>query len=131
MFTNVNIHGPIETDPYYRIEQDVEVMLDNVQNIHRIRHAFQTLEGVEIGSLTPIIRGTSSYLPAIEKARRDAIENAQEEAQALARAMNVVLGEPVYVAEEIEYPTFTGFEAPVETEIIVSVTIFFEMIYKK
>lgn len=131
MFTNVNVHEPIESDPYYRIEQDIEVALDNIQNIHRIRQAFQTLEGVEIGSLTPVISGMSSYGPAIENARRDAIKNAKEEAQALAREMNVVLGEPIYVAEEIQYPTFTGFEAPVETEVVVLVTIFFEMIYKK
>lgn len=127
---NLNTLQPIEDDPYYRVEQDIQVWLKNVDDINVIKEKFM-LTGIQIGSITPIISEASDYTPAIEKARRDAMNNAQEEAHALAAAAGVKLGEPIYMTENIVYPTYTGYETSQESEITVTVTIFYMMIYKK
>ena len=74
---------------------------------------------------------TADFKPAIKKARADAIENAKEEAKALASDMGVILGEPIFISENITYPTYSGYETSEEAEITVSVSIYYAMTYKK
>lgn len=127
---NLNTLQPIEEDPYYRVEQDIQVWLRNVDDIGIAKEKFM-LTGIQVGSITPLINKVSDYTPAIEKARSDAIKNAQEEADALANAAGVKLGEPIYITESILYPTYTGYETSGESEITVTVIIFYNMIYRK
>jgi len=127
---NLNTLQPIEGDPYYRVEQDIQVWLKNVEDINKAKEKFM-LSGIQIGSITPIISEASDYTPAIEKARKDAIKNAKDEASALAQAVGVMLGEPIYITENIVYPTYTGYETSGESEITVSVAIYYALIYKK
>jgi len=129
--TNINSLEPIEGDPYYRIEQDIQIWLKGVKNINKVKEGYLLIEGVQIGSVTPVIAETSNYTPAVMKARKDAVRNAKEEAEALASEMNVKVGEPVYITENIVYPTYTGYETSEESEIFVSVTIYYEIIRKK
>ncbi|UCG93047.1 MAG: SIMPL domain-containing protein [candidate division WOR-3 bacterium] len=127
---NLNTLQPIEEDPYYRVEQDIQVWLKNVDDINIAKEKFM-LTGIQIGSITPLINEVSDYTPAIEKARSDAVKNAQEEANALANAAGVKLGEPIYITESILYPTYTGYETSGESVITVTVIIFYNMIYRK
>jgi len=131
ILTNLNTLEPIEEDPYFRVEQDIQIWLKNVKDINRTKEKYLLIDGVQVGSVTPVIGETSDYAPAIVKARKDAIKNAKLEAKALASEMDVLLGEPIYITEDIIYPTYTGYEASNESEITVSVTIFYGMIYKK
>lgn len=131
VLTNLNTLEPIEEDPYYRVEQDVQIWLKNVKDINKTKEKYLLIEDVQIGSVTPIIGETSDYAPAIAKARKDAIKNAKEEAKALAAEMDVMLGEPIYITENIIYPTYTGYEAVEQSEVTVSVTIYYVIIYKK
>ena len=131
VLTNLNTLEPIEEDPYFRVEQDVQIWLKNVKDINKTKEKYLLIEGVQIGSVTPVIGETSDYAPAIVKARKDAIKNAKLEAKALASEMDVLLGEPIYITEDIVYPTYTGYETSNESEITVSVTISYRMIYKK
>jgi uncharacterized protein YggE len=131
VLTNINSLEPIEEDPYYGIEQDIQVWLHNVKNIDKAKEQFLLIDGVSIGSLVPIIGEAADYTPAITKARKDAVKNAKEQAQALAHEMGVILGELLYVAEDITYPTYTGYETSSDSEILVSVTIYYEMISEK
>jgi uncharacterized protein YggE len=131
VITNLNVLPPIAGDQYYRVEQDIQIWFKGITDINKAKEKFLLIEGIQIGSLTPIISEASEYTPAIAKARKDAVKNAREEAQALAAEIGVSLGEPFYVHENIEYPTYAGYEASGESEIIVSVTIYYQMIYKK
>lgn len=131
VLTNLNRVQPIEGDLYYRVEQDIEVWLKKIDDINEATETFLLIDGVQIGSTMPIISEVSEYKPAITKARKDAIRNAQEEAEALASEMGVSLGEPFYVTENIAYPTYAGYEVSDESEISVSVTIYYAIIYKK
>ncbi len=131
VLTNVNTLQPIEGDEYYRVEQDIQIWLRGIENINKVKEAFLLLNNVQIGSITPVISETSDYTPAIIKARKDALMNAKEEANALAAEVGVLLGEPVYITESIVYPTYTGYETSDESEITVSVTIYYEIMYKK
>lgn len=131
VLTNLNTLEPIEGDPYFRVEQDIQIVLKNVSDINKAKEKYLLLSGVQIGSVTPVISEKSDYAPSIEKARKDAIKNAKEEAKALAAETGVILGEPIYISENILYPTFTGAETAEESEITVSVTICYEMIYMK
>jgi len=126
-----NTLQPIERDLYHRVEQDIQVWLKKIDDINTAKETFLLIDGVQIGSITPIISEASEYKPAIMRARKDAIRNATEQAQALASEMNVVLGEPIYVTEDITYPTYSGYEVSGVSEISVSVTIYYAMIYKK
>jgi uncharacterized protein YggE len=130
ILVNLNTLQPIEGDPYYRVEQDIEVFLTDVEDVNQAKEKFM-LSGIQIGSITPIISEASDYIPAIEMARNDAIKNAREEAKALADAAGVKLGEPIYITENIAYPTYTGYETAVESEITVTVSIYYEMKYKR
>ncbi len=131
VITNFNVLPPSDGDQYYRVEQDIQIWLRRIKDINKAKEKFLLIEGIQIGSLTPIISQASEYAPAIAKARKDAVKNARKEAQALASEIDVLLGEPIYVTENIEYPTYTGYEASGESEIIVSVSIFYQMTYKK
>jgi uncharacterized protein YggE len=131
VLTNINTLEPIEEDPYYGIEQDIQIWLHNVKNINKIKEQFLLIDGVSIGSVVPVIGETADYAPAINKARKDAVKDAKVQAQALADEMGVILGEMLYVAENITYPTYTGYETASESEVIVSITIYYEMLYKK
>lgn len=131
ILTNLNTLEPIEEDLYFRVEQDIQIWLKNVKDINKTKEKYLLIDGVQIGSVIPVIGETSDYAPAIVKARKDAIKNAKLEAKALASEMDVLLGEPIYITEDIIYPTYTGYEASNESEITVSVTIFYGMIYKK
>ncbi len=131
VLTNLNSLEPIEGDPYYRVEQDIQIWLKKVKDINKIKETYLLIEGVQIGSATPVISETSDYTPAIIKARKDAVGNAKQEAEALASEMRVVLGEPIYITENIVYPTYTGYETSEESHITVSVTIYYEMIRQK
>lgn len=129
--TNLNSMEPIEDDPYFRIEQDIQVSLKNVKDINKAKEMFLLIDGVQIGSATPVISGTSDYGPAVGKARKDAVAAAKEEAKALATEIGVMLGELVYVTEDITYPVYDGYETAEEATVTVLVTIHYEMIYKK
>jgi uncharacterized protein YggE len=131
IMTNLNTLEPIEGDPYYRVEQDIQVWLKKVKDISKVKEKFLLLEDVQIGSATPVISETAEFEPAIKKARKDAIKNAKKEAKALAKETGVLLGEPVYITENITYPTYTGYESAEESQIVVTVTIYFEMTYRK
>lgn len=131
VLTNLNRLQPIEGDLYYRVEQDIDVLLTKIDDINKAKETFLLIDGVQIGSITPIINEMSEYKPAIVKARKDAIRNAWEEAETLASEMGVSLGEPFYVTENIVYPSYAGYEASGESEISVFVTIYYPMIYKK
>jgi uncharacterized protein YggE len=131
VLTSRNTLEPIEGDPYYRVEQDIQVWLNNVKDINKIKETYLLIDGVQIGSCTPVISETADYGPAIKKARATALKNAKEEAKTLAADLNIVLGEPVFISENITYPTYTGYETSEQAEITVSVTIFYSMNYKK
>lgn len=131
VITNLNVLPPIEGDQYYRVEQDIQIWLKGIKDINKAKEKFLLIEGIQIGSLTPIISEVMEYTPAITKARKDAVKNAREEAQALAAEIGVSLGEPFYIHENIEYPTYAGYETSGDAEIIVSVTIYYQMIYRK
>lgn len=131
VLTNRNTMEPIEGDPYYRVEQDIQIWLKNVKDINKIKETYLLIDGVQIGSCTPVINKTADLSPAIKKARADALTSAKEEAQALASDMGVILGEPIFISENITYPTYTGYETSEEAEIIVFVTIYYAMTYKK
>jgi uncharacterized protein YggE len=131
VLTSRNTMEPIEGDPYYRVEQDIQISLKDVKDINKIKEAYLLIDGVQVGSCTPVISQTANYSPAIKKARADALKNAKEEAQALAADMEVLLGEPIFISENITYPTYAGYETSEEAEIIVSVVIYYAMIYKK
>ncbi|KPJ71965.1 hypothetical protein AMJ52_07890 [candidate division TA06 bacterium DG_78] len=131
VLTNINTLEPIEEDPHYGIEQDIQIWLHKVKNINKIKEQFLLIDGVSIGSVVPIIDEIADYAPAIKKARKDAVKNANEQAQALASEMHVILGALLYAAEDITYPTYTGYETSSESDVIVSVTVYYEMLYKK
>jgi len=131
VLTNLNTLEPIEGDPYYRIEQDIQIFLANIDDIDKAKEQFLLISGTSIGSVTPIISESADYSPAVREARAKAVDNAKSEAKALAEAIGVLLGEPLYVSEDIVYPTFTGYETYEETQVTVYVTMIYEMIYKK
>lgn len=131
VLTNLNFLEPIEGDPYYRIEQDIQIFLTGVGDINKTKEHFLSINGASIGSVTPIVSASADYSPAIKEAREKAVLNAKAEATALAEAVDVVLGEPIFVSEEIVYPTFTGYETYEEAMVTVYVTMVYEMIYKK
>jgi len=131
VLTNLNLLEPIEEDPYYRVEQDIQIWLKDVSDINKVKEGYLLIEGVQIGSVTPIIAEMNDYTPAIEKARKDAISSAKKEAHALASELGVILGEPVYITENIIYPSYSGYESAEESNITVSVTLCYEIIYKK
>lgn len=129
--TNLNSMEPVEDDPYFRIEQDIQVSLKNVKDINKAKEMFILIDGVQIGSATPLVSSTSDYAPAVAKARKDAVAAAKDEARALADEIGVTLGEPVYVTENVTYPVYEGYETGEEPNITVLVTIHYEMINKK
>ncbi|MGB3341925.1 MAG: SIMPL domain-containing protein [bacterium] len=131
VLTSRNTMEPIEGDPYYRVEQDIQISLKDVKDINKIKETYLLIDGVQVGSCTPVISRTANYNPAIKKARANALKNAKEEAQALAADMEVMLGEPIFISENITYPTYAGYETSEEAEIIVSVVIYYAMTYKK
>jgi uncharacterized protein YggE len=131
VLTNINTLEPIEDDPYYRIEQDIQVSLKNVKDINKAKEKYLLIDGVQIGSVTPVIGEVSDYAPAIAQARTSAVKNAKEEARALASEVGVVLGEPLYITEQILYPTYTGYETAEDADITVSVTIYYSITLKK
>lgn len=131
VLTNLNTLEPIEEDPYYAFEQDIQVWLKKVKDINKVKEQFLLIDGVQIGSLTPIIKEAANYAPAIKKARKDAIKNAQEQAKALASEVGVILGDLFYITENITYPTYSGYETVTESDVTVSVTMYYEMIYKE
>ncbi len=131
VLTSRNTMEPIEGDPYYRVEQDIQISLKNVKDISKIKETYLLIDGVQIGSCTPVIPENADYSPAIKKARITALKNAKEEAQALAAEMDVMLGEPIFISENITYPSYTGYETSEQAEIIVSVGIYYAIIYKK
>lgn len=106
-----------------------------MKDINKIKEKFLLISGVQIGSVTPLVSETTDYTTAIGEARKDAIRNAKGEANALASAMNVMLGEPVFITENITYPYYTGCGTTCGTssegEITVTVTIYFNIIYQK
>ena len=102
-----------------------------MKDINKVKEQFLLIDGVQIGSLTPIIKEAANYAPAIKKARKDAIKNAQEQAKALASEVGVILGDLLYITENITYPTYSGYETVTESDVTVSVTMYYEMIYKK
>ena len=130
VLTNISTVPPIETDPYYRVNQDLQVTLRNVKDINKVKEKFLLIGRIQIGTVTPIVKDKLSYEPAIEEARTSAIENAKKEANSLAAGMNVILGEPVYITESITYPYYAGYEAG-DNGLLVSVTVWYEMIYKR
>ncbi|UCC11835.1 MAG: SIMPL domain-containing protein [candidate division WOR-3 bacterium] len=129
--TNLNTLEPIENDPYFRVEQDIQILLYKVMDINKAKEQFLMIDGVQIGSVNPIMGEMSDYRPAIAEARQTAVKNAEDAATALAIEMNVVLGEPVYVAEHVTYPSAAGYEGSMTGQIIVTVTVCYEMIRKK
>jgi uncharacterized protein YggE len=131
VLTNVNVLEPIEDDPYYRIEQDIQIFLTNVDAIEKAKEKFLSIMGTSIGSATPVIGESADYGPAVKEARNKAVSNAKTEAKELAQAVGVILGEPLYVSEDIIYPTYTGYETYEEANVTVYVTMVYEMIYKK
>ena len=128
---NLNTLEPIENDPYYRVEQDIQILLHNVKDINKAKEQFLMIEGVQIGSVNPVMGELSDYTTAIARARQTAVRNATDAATALAVEMNVVAGEPVYVAEHITYPSAQGYEGSTTSQIIVTVTVCYEMIKRK
>lgn len=128
---NLNTLEPIENDPYYRVEQDIQILLHKVMDINKAKEQFLMIDGVQIGSVNPVMGEMSDYTPAIAQARQTAVKNAEDAATALAVEMNVVLGEPVYVAEHVTYPSAPGYEGSMTSQIIVTVTVCYEMIRKK
>jgi uncharacterized protein YggE len=131
VLTNINVLEPIEDDPYYRIEQDIQLFLTNIDDIDKTKEKFLSIAGTSIGSVTPVIGESADYGPAVREARTKAVGNAKTEAKELADAIGVLLGEPLYVSEDIIYPTYTGYETYEETSVTVYVTMIYEMIYKK
>ena len=49
----------------------------------------------------------------------------------LAAEMEVLLGDPIFISENIVYPAYTGYETSEEAEIVVSITIYYGIVYKK
>ena len=131
VLTNRNTMEPIEGDPYYRVEQDIQISLKNIKDINKIKETYLLIDGVQIGSCTPVISQNADYSTGIKKARADALKNAKEEAKALAADMEVMLGEPIFISENITYPDYTGYETSEEAEIIVTVNIYYAITYKK
>lgn len=122
---------PIEGDPYFRVEQDIQIWLKNVKDINKIKETYLLIDGVQIGSATPVIDESADCSPAIKKARVDALKNAKREAKELAAEMEVLLGDPIFISENIVYPAYTGYETSEEAEIVVSITIYYGIVYKK
>lgn len=131
ILTNLNTLEPIEGDPYFRIEQDIQIFLANIDDIDKAKEHFLLIDNTSIGSVIPIISESADYGPAVSEAREKAVHNAKAEAKALANAVGVILGEPLYVLEDIVYPTFTEYETYEEANVTVYVTISYEMIYKQ
>jgi len=131
VLANLSSLEPIEGDPYYRIEQDIQIFLTDVDDINKTKEQFLTIKGTSIGSITPVIGESADYGPAVKEARIEAVNNAKAEAKALAQAVGVMLGEPLFVSEAIIYPTYTGYETHEQTNVTVHVTMVYEMIYKK
>ncbi len=129
--TNFNSLQPVADDPYYRVEQDLKISFKKPEKLSQFKSKILEISGVQIGSITPVIKGTTDYGPAIKKARKEAINSAYNEAKELAKGVGVLLGEPVFITEDINYPTYTGYEAPVEAKIKVKVSIYYNIIYKK
>ena len=131
VLTNLNTLEPIEEDPYFRVEQDIQIWLKNVKDINKIKETYLLIDGVQIGSATPVIDESADCSPAIKKARVDALKNAKREAKELAAEMEVLLGDPIFISENIVYPAYTGYETSEEAEIVVSITIYYGIVYKK
>jgi uncharacterized protein YggE len=131
VLTNRNTLEPIEGDPYFRVEQDIQIKLKKVKDINKIKETYLLIEGVQIGSVTPIMDKDADYGPALKNARSTAIKNAKQEAVDLAAEIGVLLGDPVFIAEDIVYPTYSGYETSEQTEVVVYITIYFSMTPKK
>ena len=131
VLTSRNTLEPIEGDPYFRVEQDIQIWLKDVKDINKVKETYLLIDGVQIGSATPVIDKSVDYGPSIKKARVDALKNVKQEAKDLAFEMGVLLGEPMFIAENVIYPTYTGYETSEETEISVSVTIYYAITHKK
>lgn len=128
VLTSSTTSPPIQGDTYYRVAQDVQVNLHRVQDINKAKEKFLLIDGVQVGSVTPVIADAVDYSSGVSQARQDAIANARSEANELARFMNVRLGEPVYVSESVTYPSFDYDYA--NSDVIVSVTIYYEIFLK-
>jgi len=128
---NLNTLDPIEDDPYYRVEQDIQILLHEVEDISKAKEQYLMIDGVQIGSVTPVMGEMKDHAPAIARARHVAVRNARDAAAALAMEMNVVLGEPLYIAEQIAYPAPGAYESMSAGMITVTVTVCFRMIEKK
>jgi uncharacterized protein YggE len=130
VLTSSNTSAPIEGDPYFRITQDIKVMLRKVKDLDKAKEKFLLLSGVQLGSVTPTIEETADYMPAIAEARKTAVKNARDEASGLAAETGVMLGEPVYIGESIGYPYYSGYEAAA-SEVTVTVTIYYGIHYRR
>src|SRR4030042_848850 len=129
--TNSNTYDPIEGDPYFRIEQDIKVMINNAKDIEEIKSKFLEIDGVQIGSVTPIVPEDIDYTEALKMSREDAVSKASEESMALAKAFKVMVGEPVFITESILYPNFDEYSTTTSGKLVVKMTVYYEMIYKK
>ncbi len=129
--TNSNSYDPIEGDPYFRIEQDIKVMIYNSKDIDEVKSKFLEIDGIQIGSVTPIVPEDADYSVAIGIARKEAAGKAREEANELAKAFNVMIGEPVFITENIVYPGYDMYSDVTSEKLSVKLTVYYEMIYKK
>ncbi|HEX7319366.1 MAG TPA: SIMPL domain-containing protein [bacterium] len=139
VLSNINNVPPYETDPLYRINQDLYVTLRNVKDINKVREKFLLTTTAQIGSVMPVAEGKIDYGPAVAEARTAAMKNARDEASSLAQAANVILGEPLYISEQITYPYYYnsseygdyGGSYGTDSTVTVQVTVYYLMIYKK
>jgi uncharacterized protein YggE len=139
VLSNISTVPPYETDPLYRVNQDLYVTLRNVKDINKVREKFLLTTTAQIGSVMPVAEEKTDYGPAVAEARTAAMKNARDEAGALAQAANVILGEPLYISEQITYPYYynsSGYDDyggsyGTDSTVTVQVTVYYLMTYRE
>jgi len=142
VLSNISTVPPYETDPLYRVNQDLHVTLKNVKNIDKVREKFLLTTAAQIGSVMPVVEDKIDFSPAVAEARNTAFKNARDEATALAEAAGVILGEPLYISEQVTYPYYYsstgsgaygdyGGDQGTDSVVTVQVTVYYLFSYKR
>jgi uncharacterized protein YggE len=139
VLSNIRTVPPYETDPLYRVNQDLHITLRNVKDINKAREKFLLTTAARVGSIMPVAEEKIDYGPAVAEARLAAVKNAHDEAMGLAESANVTLGEPLYISEQITYPYSYdnsgygdyGGAYGTDSAVTVQVTVYYLMTYRK
>ncbi len=93
---------PIETDPYYRVEQNLVITLQNVNDINKVKNKLMEISGITVNKVEPVFKEETALDPYIEKAREKAVQNLKKKAKGLSSATGVEIISLFFIRENVQ-----------------------------